>query len=130
MAAEHVSTVLTGADRIAANGDTANKVGTYSLEIAAKHHDVPFYVVAPISTIDANSPDGRAIPIKEPDESEVTTIGGETLAPDATRTANPAFDVTPASLITEIMTEMGMLSPAYKRSIEDAIELAGQGVGT
>ncbi len=130
MAAGRVSAVLTGADRIAANGDTANKVGTYALAIVAKHHDVPFYVVAPISTIDANSPDGRAIPIEERDASEVTTIGGETLVPDATRAANPAFDVTPASLITAIVTELGVLSPAYKRSIEDALELAGSGVGT
>ena len=97
--------------------------------IVAKHHDVPFYVVAPINTIDAGSPDGRAIPIEERDESEVTTIGRETVVPDTIRAANPAFDVTSASLITAIVTELGVLSPSYKRSIEDALELAGQGVG-
>src|SRR5207248_3974404 len=96
MAAGEVDCVLTGADRIAANGDTANKVGTYSLAVLAAHHEIPFYVVAPSSTLDPATPTGAAIPIEERDPSEVTTRF------DA---RNPAFDVTPASLITAIVTE-------------------------
>jgi methylthioribose-1-phosphate isomerase len=100
MARGEVDLVVTGADRIAANGDTANKIGTYSLAVLAAHHGIPFYVVAPTSTLDPATPDGSAIPIEERDGAEVT-------ARFAAR--NPAFDVTPRELITAIVTEEGVL---------------------
>jgi methylthioribose-1-phosphate isomerase len=100
MARGEVDVVVTGADRIAANGDTANKIGTYSLAVLARHHGIPFYVVAPSSTLDAATPDGAGIPIEERD-------GGEITARFAAR--NPAFDVTPRALITAIVTEDGVL---------------------
>ena len=102
MAAGEVDVVVTGADRIAANGDTANKIGTYSLAVLAAHHEIPLYVVAPSSTLDPATPTGAAIPIEERDPSEVTTRFAA---------RNPAFDVTPASLITAIVTEDGLWSP-------------------
>jgi len=102
MAAGEVDVVVTGADRIAANGDTANKIGTYSLAVLAAHHEIPLYVVAPSSTLDPATPTGAAIPIEERDPSEVTT---------RFTARNPAFDVTPASLITAIVTEDGLWSP-------------------
>jgi methylthioribose-1-phosphate isomerase len=102
MAAGEVDLVVTGADRIAANGDTANKIGTYSLAVSAAHHEIPLYVVAPSSTLDPATPTGAAIPIEERDPSEVTTRFAA---------RNPAFDVTPASLITAIVTEDGVWSP-------------------
>ena len=101
MAAGEVDVVVTGADRIAANGDTANKIGTYSLAVLAAHHEIPLYVIAPSSTLDPATP-GAAIPIEERDPSEVTTRFAA---------RNPAFDVTPASLITAIVTEDGLWSP-------------------
>src|SRR5213080_948655 len=102
MARGEVDLIVTGADRIAANGDTANKIGTYSLAVLAKHHDIPFYVVAPTSTVDRATPTGADIPIEERDPAEVT-------ARFAAR--NPAFDVTPAALITAIVTEEGVRRP-------------------
>ncbi len=127
MARGAVGAVFTGADRIAANGDSANKVGTYSLAVLASHHDVPFYVVAPTSTIDARTADGGAIPIEQRDEAELLALGGETLAAEGTRALNPAFDVTPASLITAIVTERGILRPPYGDSISEAL---AEGVAT
>jgi methylthioribose-1-phosphate isomerase len=103
-----VDRVVVGADRIAANGDVANKVGTYPLAVLAARHGVPFYVAAPVSTIDPATPSGREIPIEERDPEEVTA------ASDA---FNPAFDVTPAELVTAIITEAGILEPPYERSI-------------
>jgi methylthioribose-1-phosphate isomerase len=103
-----VDLVVTGADRIAANGDTANKIGTYSLAVLAAHHEIPFYVVAPSSTLDGETPDGSRIPIEERDPAEVT---GRFAA------RNPAFDVTPASLIAAIVTEDGVHRPPYPRSL-------------
>ncbi len=102
MAAGEVDCVITGADRIAANGDTANKIGTYSLAVLAAHHDIPFYVVAPTSTVDPDTPSGAEIPIEERSGSEVTTRFAA---------RNPAFDVTPAALITAIVTERGVRQP-------------------
>jgi methylthioribose-1-phosphate isomerase len=100
MARGDVDLIVTGADRIAANGDTANKIGTYSLAVLAKHHGIPFYVVAPSSTLDADTPTGESIPIEERDGAEITTRFAA---------RNPAFDVTPRELITAIVTEDGAL---------------------
>jgi methylthioribose-1-phosphate isomerase len=99
-----VDLVIAGADRIAANGDTANKIGTYGLAVLARHHGLPFYIAAPTSTVDPATPDGGAIPIEERDPSEVLRIG----APAGARASNPAFDVTPAELITAWITERGV----------------------
>ena len=108
MAAGEVDCVITGADRIAANGDTANKIGTYSLAVLASHHSIPLYVVAPTTTFDAATPDGAAIPIEERDPSEITT---------RFNARNPAFDVTPADLITAIVTEEGVHRAPYSGSL-------------
>src|SRR6266567_4478326 len=108
-----VALVVTGADRIAANGDTANKIGTYSVAVLARHHGVPFYVAAPFSTIDASVPSGAAIPIEERDASEVRGTAGRQTAPAESPVYNPAFDVTPAELITSIITERGIFRPPY-----------------
>jgi methylthioribose-1-phosphate isomerase len=104
--------VITGADRIAANGDAANKIGTYALAVLARHHDLPMYVVAPSTTLDLATPDGASIPIEERDPSEVT-------ARFAAR--NPAFDVTPAALITAIVTEVGVHRAPYADSLSGAV---------
>ena len=114
MARGEVDLVVTGADRIAANGDTANKIGTYSLAVLAKHHGVPFYIAAPFSTIDPNLPSGDRIPIEERDGLEVRRVGTSHTAPDASPVFNPAFDVTPAALIAGIITERGVFKPPYK----------------
>src|SRR5579862_5808750 len=102
-----VQAVVTGADRIAANGDTANKIGTYSLAILAKEHGIPFYVAAPVSTIDLGCPDGVHIPIEQRSPDEVTHFAGQRIAPDGVDAAHPAFDVTPARYITAIVTNAG-----------------------
>ena len=113
MARGEVDLVVTGADRIAANGDTANKIGTYSLAVLARHHGVPFYIAAPFSTIDPTLPSGDRIPIEERDGLEVRRVGTSQTAPDSSPVFNPAFDVTPAALITGIITERGVFSPPY-----------------
>jgi methylthioribose-1-phosphate isomerase len=105
--------VVVGADRIAANGDTANKIGTYGLAVLAHHHGVPFYVVAPSSTIDASTADGGGIHIEERARDEVAAFAGHPTAPEATPVRNPAFDVTPAALVTAIVTERGVHRPPY-----------------
>jgi len=109
-----VDLVVTGADRIAANGDTANKIGTYSVAVLARHHGIPFYVAAPSSTIDASIPNGAAIVIEERDAAEVRGVAGRQTAPAASPVYNPAFDVTPAELITAIITERGVVRPPYR----------------
>ena len=114
MARGEVDLVVTGADRIAANGDTANKIGTYSLAVLAAHHRVPFYVAAPFSTIDPALASGAAIPIEERDPSEVRRVAGHPTAPSASPVFNPAFDVTPAGLIAAIITERGVVRPPYR----------------
>ena len=114
MSRGEVDLVVTGADRIAANGDTANKIGTYSLAVLAAHHNVPFYVAAPFSTIDPSIASGVQIPIEERDASEVRRVGGQQTAPSASPVFNPAFDVTPAELIAAIVTERGVVRPPYR----------------
>jgi methylthioribose-1-phosphate isomerase len=106
-----VSCVIVGADRIAVNGDVANKIGTYGLALAARAHDVPFYVAAPSSTLDRNTPDGARIPIEERGADEVTGWRGHRAAPDNIPVWNPAFDVTPAALVTAIITDRGVFPP-------------------
>jgi methylthioribose-1-phosphate isomerase len=115
MAAGEVDAVLTGADRIAANGDTANKIGTYSLAVLARHHGLPFYVVAPSSTVDRATADGAGIPIEQRDPAEVTPRFAA---------RNPAFDVTPAGLVTAIVTEHGVHSPPYEDALARAVVAA------
>ena len=106
-----VGLVITGADRIAANGDFANKIGTLDKAILARHFGVPFYVAAPISTFDPNAADGKAIPIEYRAEEEMTCLAGQRLAPTGSRALNPAFDVTPGSLVTGFITERGIIQP-------------------
>jgi len=113
MARGQVDLIVTGADRIAANGDTANKIGTYALAVLGRHHRVPFYVAAPFSTIDLALPSGEHIPIEERDPAEVRRVGAQQTAPAESPVFNPAFDVTPASLITAIVTERGVFRPPY-----------------
>jgi methylthioribose-1-phosphate isomerase len=112
-----IDIVITGADRIAANGDSANKIGTYSVAVLAKHHGIPFYIAAPLSTIDIRCLNGDAIPIEERSGLEITRIGSEIIAPAGIKTKNPAFDVTPANLIKGIITEKGIIRPPFLRSI-------------
>jgi methylthioribose-1-phosphate isomerase len=114
---KHCTMAIVGADRIAANGDTANKIGTYGLAVLAKFHGVPFYVAAPTSTFDCTLESGGAIPIEERSASEVTTCGGISIAPAGIGVYNPAFDVTPHDLIAGIITEFGVLRPPYTESI-------------
>jgi methylthioribose-1-phosphate isomerase len=113
MAAGEIDIVFVGADRIAANGDVANKIGTYALAVLAKHHRIPFIVVAPSTTIDAQLSDGQMIPIEQRDASEVTHLGGARVAAEGARVLNPAFDVTPAALISHLVTEDGVLCAPY-----------------
>jgi len=108
-----VDLVITGADRIAANGDTANKIGTYGLAVLARHHGVPFYVAAPLSTIDPAIATGASIVIEERDPAEVRGVGGRQTAPATSPIFNPAFDVTPAGLISAIITERGVYRFPY-----------------
>jgi methylthioribose-1-phosphate isomerase len=120
MATGDVDLVVVGADRIAANGDVANKIGTYPLAVLAREHDVPFVVAAPTSTIDLATPTGAAITVEERSEDEVVRIGTERIAPDGVAAANRAFDVTPARFVTAIVTERGVLRSPY----EDALRTA------
>lgn len=115
---QRIAAVIVGADRIAANGDTANKIGTYGLAILAKNHGIPFYVAAPTSTLDLATPSGAQIPIEERPAAEVTTPLGLGVAPRGIRAMNPAFDVTPAALISGIITEHGILRPPYTKSLK------------
>jgi methylthioribose-1-phosphate isomerase len=117
MRAGEVDLVVVGADRIAANGDTANKIGTYSVAVLAKEHNIPFYVAAPSSTIDLSTADGDAIPIEERDSREVTHVGSHQLAPDGAHVRNPSFDVTPHKYITAIITERGVCKMADFRFV-------------
>lgn len=115
----NVDLVVVGADRIAANGDTANKVGTYSVAVLAKEHGIPFYVAAPMSTIDLGTADGSGIPIEERNDREVTHVGSAKLTPAGARIRNPAFDVTPAKYITAIITERGIARPPFSESLKN-----------
>ncbi|MGH9589064.1 MAG: S-methyl-5-thioribose-1-phosphate isomerase [Terracidiphilus sp.] len=118
MRAGRIQAVVVGADRIAANGDTANKIGTYNVAILAKEHGIPFYVAAPWSTIDLATPTGDSIPIEERPAIEVTHHGGKQLTPNGVDICNPAFDVTPARLVTAIVTERGVLRSPYSASLK------------
>jgi methylthioribose-1-phosphate isomerase len=114
---KEVDLIVVGADRIAANGDTANKIGTYSLAVLARENGVPFYVAAPTSTVDLTLASGKDIPIEERSSQEVTHLGGKRLAPEGVGVANPAFDVTPAHLVTAIITDRGIVRPPYEEGL-------------
>ena len=123
MSRGNVDRVVVGADRIAANGDVANKIGTYVVAVLADRHDVPFYVAAPRSTIDPKTPSGDLIPIEERDSAEVTEVFGTEIAPDGTEAYNLAFDVTPHDLVSGIITEVGVLEPPFEESIAKALSM-------
>ena len=129
MRAGRVDVVVVGADRIAANGDVANKIGTYTVAVLASEHDVPFYVAAPVSTIDLSTPDGSGIPIEERDAKEVTHMGGTRLVPEGAKVWNPAFDVTPARFVAGIITEHGICRPPFTESLRDACSQKSGGRG-
>jgi methylthioribose-1-phosphate isomerase len=118
-----VDAVVVGADRIAANGDTANKIGTYMVAVLAKRHDIPFYVAAPISTIDLKCPSGEEIPIEERDTREITHVREYQLAPAGIEVHNPAFDVTPNDLIAAIITDKGVARASYTESLRKLFEV-------
>jgi methylthioribose-1-phosphate isomerase len=118
-----IGAIVVGADRIAANGDVANKIGTYTVAVLAKEHGIPFYVAAPFSTIDLATPDGSKIPIEQRDAKEVTHIGGKQMVPDGVGIENPAFDVTPAKYVTAIITERGIARAPYEECLR---HLAGE----
>ena len=122
MAQGRVDLVVVGADRIAANGDTANKIGTYGVAVLAREHHIPFYVAAPLSTIDLRTPDGSHIPIEERSAREVTHVGGSQVAPLEAKIWNPAFDVTPCRFIAGIITEKGIFRAPYTESLKAAFE--------
>lgn len=115
-----IKAVFVGADRIAANGDVANKIGTYSLAVLAQAHHIPLYVVAPCSTVDLSLPSGESIPIEQRSPYEVTTLRGQAIAPSGIQVANPAFDVTPQRYVTAIITEKGLLRPPYGETLHRA----------
>jgi methylthioribose-1-phosphate isomerase len=117
-----IDCVIVGADRIAANGDTANKIGTYSVAVLARENAVPFYVAAPLSSIDISSGYGDEIHIEERDQEEVLTFSGLRIAPPNVRAANPSFDITPHKYITAIITEKGIIRPPYKRNIKSTLQ--------
>src|SRR6478672_2909903 len=118
-----IGAVIVGADRIAANGDVANKIGTYTVAVLAKEHGIPFYVAAPISTVDLETPDGSKIPIEQRNPAEVTHIAGKAITPAGVEIENPAFDVTPAKYVTAIVTERGIARAPYGQSLR---HLAGE----
>lgn len=121
MARGEVDLVITGADRIARNGDTANKIGTYTLAVLAKENKIPFYIAAPTSTIDPAISSGSEIPIEERPEDEVLFFNGKRIGPEGIRALNPVFDITPASLIQGIITESGIISPPFEEGIQNAL---------
>jgi methylthioribose-1-phosphate isomerase len=114
-----IGAVIVGADRIAANGDVANKIGTYTVAVLAKEHGIPFYVAAPISTVDLETPDGSKIPIEQRSAAEVTHIAGKAITPAGVQVENPAFDVTPAKYVTAIVTERGIARAPYEQSLKE-----------
>jgi methylthioribose-1-phosphate isomerase len=114
-----IDAVIVGADRIAANGDVANKIGTYSVAVLARQHQIPFYVAAPISTLDLTMSDGSLIPIEQRDPTEVTHMGGVRVVPEGVSVFNPAFDVTPNEFVTAIVTDFGVARPPYLASLAE-----------
>jgi len=125
MSQDLIDCVIVGADRIAANGDVANKIGTYTVAVLAKEHGIPFYVAAPISTIDLSLADGSQIPIEQRDRREITHLGETQLAPDEIGILNPAFDVTPARLVTAIITEHGLAEGDYRARLAELVAAGG-----
>jgi len=121
MGSGKIEAIFTGADRIAANGDSANKIGTYSLAVLAKHHKIPFYIVAPFTTFDMNITSGKEIPIEERNKNEILNFAGVPSAPKQVKVYNPAFDVTPHKLITAIVTEAGIIKPPFKKNIKSLL---------
>lgn len=119
MRSKGIDAVIVGTDRVAANGDVANKIGTYGVAILAKHHGIPFYVAAPLSSIDISLSSGDMIPIEERSAEEVTTIAGARTAPSGVKVFNPAFDVTPHELVTALITEKGIIRPPYEQTIAE-----------
>src|SRR5437868_5625248 len=119
-----IGAVVVGADRIAANGDVANKIGTYTVAVLAKEHGIPFYVAAPFSTVDLETPDGSKIPIEQRAAREVTHIAGKPIAPDGVRVENPAFDVTPAKYVAAIITDRGVAKAPYEKSLRSQADSA------
>jgi len=117
-----IGAIVVGADRIAANGDVANKIGTYMVAVLAKENGIPFYVAAPISTVDMACPDGTRIPIEQRNSREVSHIAGKQMVPDGVAIENPAFDVTPAKYVAAIITERGIARAPYDESLR---KLAG-----
>jgi methylthioribose-1-phosphate isomerase len=124
MARGEVDVVLVGADRVAANGDTANKIGTYTLAVLAARHGIPFYVCAPTNSVDLTTPDGSAIEIEERGQDEVLQFRGVRIAPPGTEARNPVFDITPADLITGIVTEEGVVAGPFEPGLRAASERA------
>jgi methylthioribose-1-phosphate isomerase len=122
MSVGDVDVVLVGADRVAANGDTASTIGTYPLAVMAARHGIPFFVCAPLSSVDLSTPDGSTIPIEERPADEVLHIRSVTIAPPGTEVRNPAFDVTPADLIGGIVTEEGVIRTPFEVGLRDAFE--------
>jgi methylthioribose-1-phosphate isomerase len=122
MRRKEVDLVLVGADRVAANGDVANKIGTYTLAVLARQHGIPFFVAAPRSTIDLETPSGDAIPIEERGRDEVATLAGVALLPDGVPVRHPAFDVTPAEFVTGIVTERGIALPPFGKSLARLVQ--------
>jgi methylthioribose-1-phosphate isomerase len=122
MKAGKINCVITGADRITANGDTANKIGTYTIAVLAKENKIPFYIAAPVSTIDVSLNTGEEIPIEERNPEEVTHLNGVRIAPEGVSALNPAFDVTPHRYITAIITDKGIIRPPYNQSIASIID--------
>ena len=125
MRAGEIDGVVVGADRVARNGDTANKIGTYSVAVLAREHNVPFYVAAPLSTIDLNTANGDGIPIEERNSREVTHVGSNQLTPEGAHVWNPAFDVTPSHLIAGIITETGIFRAPYVETLRQAFSGGG-----
>src|SRR3989449_4560038 len=117
-----IGAIVVGADRIAANGDVANKIGTYTVAVLAKEHAIPFYVAAPFSTIDLETSNGSTIPIEQRNAREVTHIAGKAIAPEGVEVENPAFDVTPGKYVTAIITERGIARAPYNESLRKLAE--------
>jgi methylthioribose-1-phosphate isomerase len=124
-----IKAVIVGADRIAANGDVANKIGTYTVAVLAKEHAIPFYVAAPWSTVDMNMPNGEGIPIEQRSPREVTHHAGKQVAPDGVLVENPAFDVTPSKYVTAIITERGIAKAPYAEAMQELAQTAPVLVG-
>jgi methylthioribose-1-phosphate isomerase len=123
MAQGKIDAVIVGTDRVAANGDVANKIGTYMVAVLAKRHGIPFYVACPLSTIDRKTSEGSRIPIEQRDPAEVTGYGGWKWAADGAKVVNPAFDITPVNLVTALITEKGVIQSPGRWAIAKALKV-------